>query len=303
MTAVETAAPTEHHDAAPTTVRLAALTRYEMRRYARHPLFPLGVGLTALTCYLFLHTTLTDPGAPSGYPSLFLGAFGIVIGFRLTQSTRNAEEVLDVAPASPQLRTGALCLAALVPFAVGALTLAAILIFQQPAGPWTYGTFGSSDQFAMLAGQVPVAALGGPLLGIAAARWVRFAWALPALVVLLALWVVVVNTVATTYRNALAAVLLRMLTPYTYFLTLDHQPRQVETWRGSPWFFLAWQLCLCALAVTVALRRGAGPRRRRPLRVIMVAVGLVAVATYLLAATGGLDHTMVTRPDGTVIPL
>ena len=123
MTAVETAAPTEHHDAAPTTVRLAALTRYEMRRYARHPLFPLGVGLTALTCYLFLHTTLTDPGAPSGYPSLFLGAFGIVIGFRLTQSTRNAEEVLDVAPASPQVRTGAApCLAALVPqFAVGAL--------------------------------------------------------------------------------------------------------------------------------------------------------------------------------------
>ena len=94
-----------------------------------------------------------------------------------------------------------------------------------------------------------------------------------------------------------------MLTPYTYFLSLDHQPRQVETWRGSPWFFLGWQLCLCALAVTVALRRGAGPRRRRPLRVIMVAVGLVAVATYLLAATGGLDHTMVTRPDGTVIPL
>ena len=208
-----------------------------------------------------------------------------------------------MAPASPQLRTGAACLAALVPFAVGALTLAAILIFQQPAGPWTYGTFGPSDQFAMLAGQVPVAALGGPLLGIAAARWVRFAWALPALVVLVGVWVVVVNGVAATYPNPLGAVLLRMLTPYTYFLTLDHQPQQVETWRGSPWFFLGWQLCLCALAATVALRHDAGPSWRPPLQVIMVAVGLVAVAMYLLAATGGLDHAVVTHPDGTVIPL
>ena len=208
-----------------------------------------------------------------------------------------------MAPASPQLRTGALCLAALVPFAVGALTLAAILIFQQPAGPWIYGAFGPSDRFAMLAGQVPVAALGGPLLGIAAARWVRFVWALPVLVVLLAVWVVVVNTVAAIYRNLLAAVLLRMLTPYAYFLTLDQQPRQVETWQGSPWFFLGWQLSLCALAVTVALRRGAGPRWRRPMKVITAAIGLVAVAMYLLAATGGLDHAVVTRPDGTVIPL
>jgi hypothetical protein len=303
VTAVEIAAPAEHHDAAPTTVRLAALTRYEMRRYARHPLFPLGVGLTALTCYLYLHTTVTDPGSPSGYSSLFLGVFGIVIGFRLTQSTQNAVEVLDVAPATPQLRTGALCLAALVPFVVGALTLAAILIFQHPAGAWIYGTFGPSDRFAMLAGQVPVVALGGPLVGIVAARWIRFAGALPVLVVLLAVWVVVVNTVAATYRNPLAPVLLRMLTPYAYFLTLDHQPRQVETWRGSPWFFLGWQLCLCALAVTVALRRGAGPRWRRPLQAIMAAVGLAAVAMYLLAATGGLDHTILTRPDGTIIPL
>ncbi len=281
---------------------LAALTRYEMRRYVRHPLFALGVGLTALTCYLYLHTTLTDPGGLPGYPALFLGVFGIAIGFRLTQSTRRAEEVLDVAPASPQLRTGALCLAALVPFAVGALTLAAILIFEQPAGGWTYGAFGPSERFAMLAGQVPIAALGGPLLGIAAARWVR-SWALPALVVLVSVWVVVVNGVAATYPNPLAAVLLRMLTPYTYFLTLDRLPRQVETWRGSPWFFLGWQLSLCALAVTVALQRGAGPRWRRPLKVITAAIGLVAIAMYLLAATGGLAHPMVTRPDGSAQPL
>lgn len=285
------------------TAGLAALTRCEMRRYARHPLFWLGIGLTALTCYLYLHTTLTDPGGLFGIPALCLGVLGIAIGFRVTHSTRGADEVLDVAPASPQLRTGSLCLAALIPFAVGALTLAAILIFQRPAGAWTYGTFGPSDRFAMLAGQVAVTALGGPLLGIAAARWVRSAWSLPVLVVLVAVWVVLVNGVAGTYPHSSAAVLLRMLTPDTFFLSLDHQPRQVETWPGSPWFFLGWQLCLCALAVTVALRRDAGPRWRRPLQATMAIVGLVAIAMYLLAATGGLEHPVVTRPDGTVLPL
>jgi hypothetical protein len=155
----------------------------------------------------------------------------------------------------------------------------------------------------MLAGQVAVTALGGPLLGIAVARWVRSAWSLPVLVVLIAVWVVLVNGVSAIYPHSSAALLLRMLTPDTFFLSLDYQPRQVETWPGSPWFFLGWQLCLCALAVTVALRRDAGPRWRRPLQATMAVVGLVAIAMYLLAATGGLEHPVVTRPDGTVLPL
>jgi hypothetical protein len=133
--------------------------------------------------------------------------------------------------------------------------------------------------------------------------WLRSTWALPVLVVLAGVWVVVVTSVAATYRNPLAAVLLRMLSPYTYFLVRDGTPRGVETWRGSPWFFLGWQLCLCAFAVAFALRRNAGPQWRRPLHATLAAIGLVAFAMYLLAATGGLEHAMLTRPDGTVIPL
>jgi hypothetical protein len=76
----------------------------------------------------------------------------------------------------------------------------------------------------------------------------------------------------------------------------------VETWQGSPWFFLGWQLCLCAIAVAVVLRRDAGPRWRRPLHVTLAVVVLGAVAMYLLAATHGLTHAVVSRPDGTVIP-
>lgn len=305
MTALETVMLPDGRDtAAPaTTARLAALARYEVRRYLRYPLFALGLALTALFCTLYLRTTAADPvGLPSAI-TVFLGVFGIAIGFRLTCATQAADEVLDVTPASPQLRTGALCLTALLGFAAGVLALVAILIFQRPAGAWTYGGFGPSDQFAVLAGQVAICALGGPLLGIAVARWVRSIWALPALVVLVGAWAVLVNGVGATYPRPLAAALVRMLSPFTIFLSLDKQPRQVETWRGSPWFFLGWQLCLCALAVTVALLRDAGPRWRRPLQLALAVVGLVAVTMYLLAATGGLDQPVATRPDGTVIPL
>lgn len=304
MTRLETAVLPDGRDtAAPATARLAALARHEVRRYLRYPLFALGLALTALLCTLYLRTTITDPtGLPPGI-TVFLGVFGIAIGFRLTCATQGADEVLDVTPASPQLRTGALCLAGLLGFAGGVLALTAILIFQRPAGAWTYGVFGPSDQFAVLAGQVPICALGGPLLGIAVARWVRHVWALPALVVLIGAWTVLVSGVGATYPRPLAAALVRMLTPCTFFLSFDKHPRQVETWRGSPWFFLGWQVCLCALAVTVALLRDAGPRWRRPLHLTLAAVGLLAVTMYLLAATGGLHHPVATRPDGTVIPL
>jgi hypothetical protein len=282
---------------------LSALARYEIRRYARHPLFLAGVALTALTGYLYLHTTLTDPGGPQGYPGTFLGVFGIVIGFRLTQSMRSAAEVVVVTPASPQLRTGAVCLAAAVPFATGVLTLAAILLFQHPAGAWTYGAYGPSDRFAVLASQVVVLALGGPLLGIVVARWVPYDWSLPVLIVAVMVWFLVVSTVNSFYPNALLSVLLRMLSPGAWFMGLDNAPRQVETYRGSPWFFIGWQLSLCAIAVLVALRRDADARWRRPLRMTMAVVGVLAIAIYLLAATGGLDHAVAVRPDGSVVPL
>ena len=287
----------------PRSASLAALTRYEVRRYIRSPLFLAGIGLTALTAYLYLRHTLTDPGGLPGYPALFLGVFGMIIGFRLSQSLNSAADVLDVAPTPTQLRTAAMCLTALVPFAVGVLTLIAVLAFQHVAGPWTYGTFNASERFALLSGQIAVASLGGPLLGIAVARWMRSFWVLPVLVTAIGVWVVVVNGLAATYPDSFPVVMVRLFSPYTYFLTLDNHPQAVETWRGSPWFFLAWQLCLCGLVVTAALLRdAAAPARRRYVFVLLI-VGSAAVAMYLLAAIGGLSHPVVTHPDGTVRPL
>ena len=53
---------------------------------------------------------------------------------------------------------------------------------------------------------------------------------------------------------------LRLFSPFAFF-TL-HADAGVTAWRGSPWFFLGWQLALCAIAVLVALLRGAEGRVR-----------------------------------------
>ena len=82
--------------------------------------------------------------------------------------------------------TAAICLAAAVPLLCGGLSLLAIEAFQRVPGPWSYGALGTSGGVAAALSQVVVPALGGPLLGVALARWVRFPGA--AAVLLLVAW-------------------------------------------------------------------------------------------------------------------
>jgi hypothetical protein len=85
---------------------------------------------------------------------------------------------------------------------------------------------------------------------------------------------------------------LRLFAPFALF-TL-HSDAGVTAWRGSPWFFIGWQLALCAIAVLVALLRGAeGRLRSRIIRALAVA-GAAAVILLVLAATGGFTHAVTT---------
>ena len=66
----------------------------------------------------------------------------------------------------------------------------------------------------------------------------------------------------------------------------------VTAWRGSPWFFLGWQLALCAIAVLVALLRGAEGRVRTRIIRALAITGAAAVILLVLAATGGFTHAV-----------
>ena len=176
-----------------------------------------------------------------------------------------------------------------MPFACGCL---ALLRFVQliPVSNPAYGAFSPSARVAVLVGQIVIPSLGGPLLGVALGRWVRFPGAAFVLFLLLAGWLILVMALTLARPDSALVAVLRLFAPFSLF-TL-HLDAGVTAWRGSPWFFLGWQLALCAIAVLVALLRGAEGRvRTRIVRSLGVA-GVAALILLVLAATGGFTHAI-----------
>jgi hypothetical protein len=148
---------------------------------------------------------------------------------------------------TPQARAAAICAVAIVPFLLGWLSFGMFVRIQPLDGVWRYGAFSSSDRMAVLLSQIVVPTLGGPLLGIALARWVRFPGTAIVAFLFLYGWVSLISILAWAHSNSLPFVMLRFFAPFTFF-TLTDGPYNVDTWRGSPWFFVGWQLGLCAAA-------------------------------------------------------
>jgi hypothetical protein len=278
-------------EAAAGRTTFAALAAREMRRFALNPVFLAAVGLTAYVLWSGQRGTVTDINGANTVAAVFFGGFGMLAAFWLTGSMRASEPVVGVTPVTLPVRTAALCAAAIVPFACGCLTLLAFLQFH-PVGDPVYGAFSPSARVAVLVGQIVVPSLGGPLLGVALGRWVQFPGAAFVLFLILAGWVILVMALTLARPDSAPVAVLRLSAPFALF-TL-HTDAGVTAWRGSPWFFLGWQLALCAIAVLVALLRGAEGRLRSR---IIRALGIVlaaAVIMLVLAGTGGFTHAITT---------
>ncbi len=281
---------------------LGVLARIEARRFARHPLFLAGVALCGFATIYVANDAKSDVlGGDGFFPALFVGVVSMVVAYRLTRSTRRSAEALDAVPTAATTRTGALCLACLVPAAVGMLWLAFMLfaIRRWPPQPWMFGTFGPGDRVAILAGESVLACLGAPLLGVAAGRWFRFPGGAVLLLLGVVGWVTAGFAVAINTSGGLLPTGLRLSTPFTFFLTTGRGSRSLDSWTGSPEWYLLWLVALCGLAAIAALLHGAtDTARTRLLRVgaLCLAVGLLA---YALAVTGGLSRVVTVHPDGT----
>ena len=246
---------------------LVALAAREMRRFVLNPVFLFAVAITVAALWAS-RTTVTDIDNGNWVAAIFLGGFGMMATFWLTRSMHASEPVVGVTPVTLPARTAALCAVAIVPFGYGCLTLLAFLHFH-PASDPAYGAFSPSARIAVLAGQIVVPSLGGPLLGVALGRWVRFPGAAFVLFLLLYGWVSLVTILSMSRPDSLPVAALRLFAPFAFF-TYTANTADVTAWRGSPWFFLGWQLALCAIAVLVALLRGAegpdDPEAHPPLR-------------------------------------
>jgi hypothetical protein len=286
-----TLAPARAEAAAGRTT-LAALAAREMRRFVVNPVFLFAVVMTAWTTWDYRNAPATAVGTGNWYPWIFLGGFGMMATFWLTRSMRDSEPVVGVTPTTLPARTAALCAVAVVPFLCGVLTLFAFLHFH-PVGARVYGAFSPPAQVAVLVGQIVIPSLGGPLLGVALGRWVRFPGAALVLSLVIYGWVNVTTAPALYYPDSTAFTALRLFSPFAFF-TYMKNVADVTTWRGSPWFFIGWQLALCATAVLVALLRGADGRVRSQIVRALQIVLAVAAIMLVLAATGGFTHAVTT---------
>ena len=266
---------------------IATLALIEVRRYARHPLFLVGLALMALAAFVPLSRD-DIPGSPvdlAFYPVFFIGTFGVIVAYRLAKSIDVAGEVADAAPVHRADRTAALCLATLFPAAVGAVAtvvmIAVGLVTWSNTTLWDTGIDSVTLVAALLAGVVACA--GGPLFGIVVARWTNFPGAGLVAVVALVAW-----TLSGTVGLAMAepsrlSALLHLQTPWVGWTSSDGPGMQQWLAEGSVPGQLAYAITLCLLGATFAIVHDAqGEQRRRLWRLFAV---LAAVAVLLLGAS------------------
>jgi hypothetical protein len=274
----------------PGRAAFTALAARETRRFVLNPVFLLAVVMTMWVAWSRAGAAVTEIDEVNGYPAVFLGGFGMMAAYWLTRSMRASEPVAGVTPVTRPARTAALCWVAIVPFGCGILALLGFLR-SYPLGDAAYGPFSPSARIAVLVGQIVVPSLGGPLLGVALGRWVRFPGAAFVLFLVIFGWVELVTILTISRPDSAPIAVLRLFSPFAFF-TLHADAGGVTAWRGSPWFFIGWQLALCAIAVLLALLRGAeGRTRSRIIRALGVA-GVAALILLVLAAIGGFTHPL-----------
>ena len=279
------------------------LARIEAVRYARHPVFL--VGLVACAVFSAGRMGPVELDWPI-MPAFFLGVLGIVVAARLTRSTDTSAAVISSAPVPTTVRTAAMCLACLVPATAG-LVMAVWhrlwVVLTDPTPEFFYGTYDSLERQVILIVLPVVFPLGGALLGVAVGRWLRFPGA-----ALLAVIAVVAWSNFSGYLNLANPPsgvnrVLHLLAPYTSWQVndgeADHTATAIRSLTGSPTWYAVWALCLCGLAAVAAMLRGADAATRRTLLRsggVLVAAAVVALS---LAVTGGNDRLFDTTEQGT----
>ena len=200
----------------PGRATFTALAARETRRFALNPVFLFAVALIVFALWAGPDAGVTEIDTVNPYPAIFLGGFGMMATYWLTRSMRASEPVVGVTPVTRPARTAALCAVAIVPFACGCL---ALLRFVQliPVSSPLYGPFSPSARVAVLVGQIVMPALGGPLLGVALGRWVRFPGAAFVLFLLLYGWVSLVTILSMSHPNSAPVAVLRLFAPFAFF--------------------------------------------------------------------------------------
>jgi hypothetical protein len=276
--------------AAPTQ---GALARKEIGRYARHPVFLIGVGLLALT-------TLHAPDRQEStlgiliFPAAAIGLFGLITMASLARSSDLVADTAGGAVATGQrARTLALVCALVVPFTAALVWYAwgvwGYHHWPPAANGGPFGPVGDAWAYSVLFALGVVPSIGGPILGLIIARWIPLRGAAPIAVVLLILVTIVTQGLIAPLRY------FRLVMPWTQFegpygIKGDRNRELIFT--GSPQWYIGYLVLLCAGGVLIALLRD----DERPRGRLLAALGGVAVAALVvcvIAMNHGPQHTLV----------
>ena len=284
----------------PTTgsASLATMARIEARRLARSPILLTGF-VIAMLLPLPIAVFNDDPQHTDllswpVLPAFFIGLTALLATARQTRSTESADEAMAAVPGTEARRTLALALACLVPFALGLVwlvwMLAIVAAGELHPYEWWFHTAPDLHVWSVLIALVPVACLGGGLLGVLTGRWLRFPGS------------AVVVLVATVFACMMQEVVvdgdraeLRLFLPWVLFHSGTFEDGTQRLYEGNATLYLGYLLCLCAAAVVAAVWHDRTARTPR-LKGIFAAVVVVGLACLALAATTGIDETLVSEP-------
>ena len=279
-----TAVPRPRASAVAPGESLRVLALADARRFARHPvfLFSCAVMLTFIAVGLAKQQMIDVGVEGTVVPAFFVGVFCFVPAHRLTTSLRRSGDLADTAPVGIQRRTASMCLACLVPMSLGAVCVVVMVVLGAVWPPhmpndgrvaW-FGYETNVTIWAVLISNVLLATLGGPLLGVAVARWAPFRGsALLGVVGLLIGTMMLLGLPSPWYGVA----------PWVIFNDEHLSNGTYEsTWvvdAISPVWNCGYVAALCGLAVVAAMLRGSD--RRKP----WLAVG-AAIAVFGLVCLG-----------------
>jgi hypothetical protein len=271
---------------------LPVLARFEMVRYARHPLFILGIVVNVAICGMGPSSDMSSLGDAIA-PAAGIGIFGIVIMASLTRASERIRTAAGVVPVGERTRTLALVTACLVPFAAGlAWWVWAFLTYRYSppaANGFPFGPVSDAWVGAVLFGQGPMACLGGPLLGILVGRWVA-GRATPAITAVgTVMFCIAMQGIFDPLRR------IRVISPWTYWggpFGVQGDPNRMLLFPGSPFWWVAYLACICTLGAIAALLHDREQPRRLPL-LLATGIGGLAVAAVLFAMWTGIPETLV----------